>query len=122
MKHTFNEHPKSIFWSNKNLISPDKLALNSHKKFWFNCDCGHDFECCLLNINQSNNWCPYCSNHPMKLCEKEECIMCFENSFASNEKSNYWSKDNELTPRQVFKSADKKNLNLIVINVNINLR
>jgi very-short-patch-repair endonuclease len=105
---TFDSHPKSKFWSNRNPIKPCDAALNSHKKFWFDCECGHDFESNLLNINKGNNWCPYCSKPPKKLCDNAECSNCFEKSFASHEKSKYWSDKNELTPRQVFKGADRK--------------
>jgi very-short-patch-repair endonuclease len=104
----FDKHPKSLFWSERNLKKPNEVALNSHKKFWFNCNCGHNFESSLLNINHGNNWCPYCSNPPKNLCNNENCKMCFENSFASHEKSKYWSDDNVLTSRQVFKCADRK--------------
>jgi len=103
----FSENPKAKFWSEKNLIKPNEIALNSHKKFWFDCDkCGHEFDSSLLNINKGNNWCPYCSHQ--KLCENNSCDFCFNNSFNSNPKSIYWSDENELKPRQVFKSADKK--------------
>ncbi len=40
-----------------------------------------------------------------RLCTNEECQTCFENSFASHEKSKYWSEKN---PRQVFKSSGNK--------------
>ena len=107
----FSEHPKSKFWSDKNEKKPNEVKLNSHKKFWFDCECGHQFESNLLNINQSNNWCPYCSNHAIKLCNNTECNSCFEKSFASHEKSKYWSIDNELKPRQLFKGTDRKTFN-----------
>lgn len=104
----FSEHPKSKFWSKRNFVKPNEVALNSHKKFWFDCECGHQFESSLLNINQGNNWCGFCSNPPKKLCEDDNCKSCFVNSFASHEKSIYWSNENEVTPRQVFKNADRK--------------
>ena len=104
----FSEHPKSKFWSDKNGKKPNDVALNSHKKFWFDCECGHKFESSLLNINQANNWCPYCSNPPQKLCDNNNCKSCFNKSFASHEKSIYWSNENELNPRQIFKGADRK--------------
>jgi very-short-patch-repair endonuclease len=101
----FSEHPKAKYWSNKNLIKPHEVALNSHKKFWFDCgECGHDFESSLLNINQSNNWCPYCYNR--KLCGN--CDKCYEKSFASHPKALYWSNENELKPNEVLKGADRK--------------
>jgi very-short-patch-repair endonuclease len=104
----FSEHPKCKFWSERNLVKPTEVALNSHKKFWFDCECGHQFESSLLNINQSNNWCPYCSKPSQKLCDNDNCNSCFVNSFASHEKSIYWSNENELKPRQVFRGTDKK--------------
>ena len=106
MKSTFASHPKSKFWSTRNEGNPEDYALNSHKVCWFDCDCGHPFKSSLLNINQSNNWCPYCSNPPKKLCGK--CDSCFNKSFASHPKSNYWSDENIITPNKVFKCADRK--------------
>jgi very-short-patch-repair endonuclease len=104
---TFDSHPKSKFWSNRNALKPNQLALNSHKKFWFDCECGHEFESSLLNINQANNWCPYCCVPSQKLCN-QDCIVCYNKSFESHAKSQYWSNENELTPRQVFKGTDRK--------------
>ena len=57
---TFDSHPKSKFWSNQNTLKPNEVALNSHKKFWFDCgECRHPFESSLLNINKGNNWCGF---------------------------------------------------------------
>ena len=50
----FSNHPKSKFWSDRNEKKPDELALNSHKKFWFDCECGHEFESSLLNEVRTN--------------------------------------------------------------------
>jgi very-short-patch-repair endonuclease len=102
----FSEHPKSKFWSNRNLVKPNEVALNSHKKFWFDCgECGHPFESSLLNINQGNNWCGFCSNPPKKLCD---CIICYNKSFASHPKSICWLDENNISPSKVFKCADRK--------------
>jgi very-short-patch-repair endonuclease len=109
-ENSFASHPKAKFWSTErnNGLKPEDFALNSHKKYWFDCECGHPFESSLLNINQNNNWCGYCSNPPKKLCIDENCEMCFNNSFASHSKSIYWSDENELRPREVFKNTDRK--------------
>jgi very-short-patch-repair endonuclease len=101
---TFDSHPKSTFWSNKNIVKPNQVALNSHKKFWFDCECGHDFESSLLNINQANNWCPYCYNR--KLCGN--CDVCYNKSFASHPKSICWSDKNEIKSNEVLKGSEKK--------------
>jgi very-short-patch-repair endonuclease len=107
-KNNFASHPKSKFWSNKNEGKSEDYALNSHKKFWFDCECGHSFESSLLNINQSNNWCGYCCKPPKLLCKNAECIDCYNNSFASHSKSIYWSNENDVEPGEVFKNADRK--------------
>jgi very-short-patch-repair endonuclease len=104
IKETFASHIKAKLWSPKNIGLPSDYALNSHKKCWFDCDCGHAFESTLLNINQSGNWCPYCYNR--KLCGN--CSTCFEKSFASHEKAKYWSNKNELKPIEVLKGSEKK--------------
>jgi very-short-patch-repair endonuclease len=104
MLKTFASHPKSQFWSKRNNGNPEDYALNSHKKCWFNCDCGHEFESTLLNINQGNNWCPYCYNR--KLCGN--CEVCYNKSFASHPKSIYWSDLNVCLPNEVLKGSEKK--------------
>ena len=71
----FLEHPKSKYWSNRNEKKPHEVALNSHKKFWFDCnECGHEFEIALNCLNKGS-WCSYCANK--KLCENEKCNICF---------------------------------------------
>ena len=100
----FSQHPKSKFWSERNTLKPNQVALNSHKKFWFDCECGHPFESSLLNINQANNWCPYCYNR--KLCGN--CESCNNKSFVSHPKSINWSNKNKLQPNEVLKGSEKK--------------
>lgn len=104
-KTTFASHPKAKYWSNKNTGKPEDYALNSHKKFWFDCDkCSHSFESSLLNINQSDNWCPYCYNR--KLCGN--CVSCYDKSFASHPKSKFWHSENSCEPKEVLKGSEKK--------------
>jgi very-short-patch-repair endonuclease len=106
-ENSFALHPKSMYWSDRNEVKSESCSLNSHKKYWFNCDkCSHEFESTLLNINQSNNWCPYCYNR--KLCNLSECNTCFNKSFASHPKSVYWSELNICKPIEVIKGSEKK--------------
>ena len=105
MLNKFASHPKSKFWSARNEGKPEDYALNSHKKFWFDCDkCGHSFESSLLNINKGDNWCPYCYNR--KVCSN--CDKCFNKSFASHPKSIHWHIDNICKPTEVLKGSEKK--------------
>jgi hypothetical protein len=103
-EQSFASHPKSVFWSEINDTKPEFVSLNSHKKYWFDCECGHSFESNLLNINHGNNWCPYCYNR--KLCGN--CETCYNKSFASHEKSKYWSNKNNCDPLTILKGSDKK--------------
>ena len=107
-KKSFASHEKSKYWSKKNETNPRNAFKSSNKKYWFTCKCGHEFKSCLDNITRYNSWCPYCCNPSKKLCENEECQTCFEKSFASHEKSKYWSKKNETNPRNAFKSSHTK--------------
>jgi very-short-patch-repair endonuclease len=109
-ERTFASQEKSKFWSDKNEnIKPHNIAKYSSKKFWFDCDkkeCGHSFYSSIANITNLGRWCPYCSNQ--KLCNEKNCIICFEKSFASQEKSKFWSDKNEKQPRELLKSSPKK--------------
>lgn len=111
---SFGSHPKSVFWSSKNLKSPLEVSRGSGEKYWFDCDnieCGHDFQKAPNSINRGR-WCPYCTNQ--QLCKSLECNVCFYKSFASvidnlpNDKE--WSVNNTDNPRDIFKTSGKKYL------------
>lgn len=106
---SFATHKKSQFWSSLNSLKPEDVCINSHKKFWFDCPkCNHSYESILNNINANDAGCPYCYNR--KLCGKQYCSLCFDKSFASNEKSEFWSIKNGITPIEVNKGTSKKYL------------
>jgi very-short-patch-repair endonuclease len=104
---SFVSHEKSKYWSPKNNIIPRQVFLNTPTKFWFNCNkCTHEFDMRISDITNNEQWCPYCSNKA--LCTNEKCIDCYNKSFASYEKSKYWSDKNSVKPRDVFKGTAKK--------------
>ena len=106
---SFASHEKSQYWSSKNGdITPRQVFKSTNKKYWFDCTvCKHSFNTPLIDVTNSGNWCSYCSNK--KLCDNVDCNACFEKSFASHEKSQYWSsKNGDVTPREVFKSSNNK--------------
>lgn len=107
---SFASHEKAIYWSNKNIENIRKLFQNSNiKKYWFNCNnCYHEFEMSLNSITSKNSWCSYCSNPPKKLCNNENCQLCHEKSFASHEKSKYWSDKNNQKSTEIFKNSNDK--------------
>jgi very-short-patch-repair endonuclease len=106
-ENSFASHEKAKNWSIKNIDKPEDVPLQSNKKYIFNCDkCNHEFEKRLQTITQTGSFCSYCTNRA--ICQKENCEKCLKLTFASHEKSKYWSKKNELKPYQVFKSSNKK--------------
>lgn len=102
---SFSSHDKSIFWSKNNGIDPILVFKKSNKKYEFNCNCGHTFSACLNNIS-AGCWCPYCAGQ--KLCDDENCIHCFNKSFVSHDKAEFWSSENKLSARDVTKKSIKK--------------
>jgi len=102
---SFAINDKSKYWSNKNKLNPYQVFKNSKTIIIFNCNCGHEFEGVLNHITTHNAWCPYCCEPSRKLCDSNDCSQCYEKSFASNDKSKYWSQKNILNPRNIFKST-----------------
>lgn len=108
LEKSFASSDKAEFWSfEKNKHSPRELFSTSHKKFWFECGaCKHLFDCSLNNISKGK-FCPFCSNQ--KLCTSSFCGVCFEKSFASSDKANFWSiEKNKKSPREVFAYSHEK--------------
>ena len=108
---SFASHEKSKYWSNDNSVTPREITKYCNKKFEFNCEvCNHTFLKSIYKItnNIKSQWCPYCSGK--RLCDNDNCEECFNKSFASHEKSEWWSKNNDIdnAPRQIFKSSNKK--------------
>lgn len=104
---SFASHPKSASWSSRNEVLPSECFKGSPKKFWFLCNCSHEFQSSLNSISLGQ-WCPYCCSPPQKLCDSVECESCFNKSFASNPKSKCIVEDSEIIARLVFKSSGKK--------------
>lgn len=103
---SFASHNKFICWSIENKLKPREVFKKSKKIYLFDCDkCYHSFESRLEHIN-NGHWCPYCVNQ--KLCKNNDCKICFEKSFASHNKSVYWSNKNINKPRDVFMSSGNK--------------
>jgi len=103
---SFASHPKAQFWSSKNKVKSGEVTISNGNKFLFDCDkCNHTFEM-RVSVVKRGCWCNVCSNRV--LCKDTKCKMCFNNSFASHEKAQYWSKKNVENPRDVFKSTHKK--------------
>jgi len=95
-----NEERASYWHTTKNgKVKPRDVFKSSHKKYWFTCDNGHDFDIRLNDVT-GGNWCPSCHQTPS-----------YDRSFASNEeRAACWhiTKNGKVKPRDVFKSSGKK--------------
>ena len=105
---SFASHAKAEFWSDKNTLKPESVTQGSHNKIIFNCyKCDHEFISFIQNIVKGM-WCPYCCVNSRTICSSDDCNACFDRSFASSEKSKYWSIKNKILPREITKSSNKK--------------
>ena len=75
------------------------------KTYKFDCECGHEIEMNLKGISTKGRWCSYCTHQ--KLCQDNSCLMCFNNSFQSVERSCNLH-DKTIDSRKLFKSTNKK--------------
>lgn len=124
---SFKMCEKSRYWSKKNKESPRMVSLNANKKYLFDCfNCGHEFSKELGFVTRGR-WCPYCCYTTQKLCDNEDCKHCFNNSFASNPKSKYWSDKNIdeegkfISPRSVIKgSTNIKRILIVYVVIHMN--
>ncbi len=101
---------KVASWSERNLLAPRQVNMHTSRKYWFKCDCGHDFETALSSVTTEGSWCPYCAPSNKKVCDDFDCRRCHDRSFASFDpvKVACWSPRNLLTPRQVLRGSNKK--------------
>ncbi len=105
-ERSFANHPRSSCWNyQKNAPNtPRDVFIRSGKNFWFTCEtCNHDFSAVLSNVTSKNSpWCPYCSNQ--KRCNDEDCMLCFEKSFANHPRSGCWNYQKKRTgyPKRCF--------------------
>lgn len=106
---SFAGHPRSGQWSEKNNVNPRFVTTKNSNKYWFNCDiCSHEFITVISDLTRTDKIyaCPYCKNK--KLCNDNNCESCFNKSFASCDKVDKWSEKNQTTPRMVFKFTHDK--------------
>jgi hypothetical protein len=100
----------SLNWSDKNNIQPRTLLKYSTKKYWFKCkECNHEYQSSLSHVTNGTK-CPYCAINSNCLCDDQDCIYCFNKSFASHEKAKYWSILNKTKPRDYTKCSGTKHL------------
>jgi hypothetical protein len=48
-------------WHPRNTFSPSDVTSHSHKRAWWQCEHGHEWESVINNRTSNGNCCPYCS-------------------------------------------------------------
>ena len=105
-ERSFATHPRASCWSSQNELRAIQVTKNSNKKYKFDCeDCGHEIQLMLCNITKGQ-WCNYCNRDG--ICEEEDCLFCYQKSFASHPMAESWSSKNDIIPRQILRRSDKK--------------
>lgn len=103
-------HESAKYWSERNLpVTPRQVYKgNVTELYWYNCfKSKHEFAMRPNNVSK-DQWCPYpccCFTGTGKLCEDEDCDICFYGSFASHPNCYYWIEQELdgkiLSPRKV---------------------
>lgn len=107
LQKSFASHPQSKYWSIKNKILPRYVCKKTRDIYFFDCNkCKHIYDVPLNNVTKDNLQCPYCSNK--RLCDDLSCNLCRDKSFVSHPKAQYWSKQNNILPRNIFKASSEK--------------
>jgi hypothetical protein len=98
----FNSHLISEWDYSKNTeLDPKCITLGSHKKVWWKCEKGHEWEATANKRNRGDN-CPYCSGH--RLC-KDNSLTVLNPSLA---KEWHQMKNGDLTPNDVMSGSRSK--------------
>ncbi|MCM3252447.1 zinc-ribbon domain-containing protein [Priestia aryabhattai] len=84
-------------WHSRNIISPMEVTPNSHKKVWWICKKGHEWEATVKNRNLAGRGCPYCSGQ--KVCI-DNCLATIEPKLSKEWHS---ERNGDLTPYDVTK-------------------
>ncbi len=109
----YNEKENSLLFSNIGIINewnyekngnlkPEHFSPNSHKKVWWKCQKGHEWQTTIVNRNNGRG-CPYCSNK--KVLRGYNDLQTVNPTLACE--WNY-EKNNGLTPADVTPNSNKK--------------
>jgi len=104
-ERSFMSHERSIEW--------DHVLNTKHPRFVFkNCSTKYNFICryCNHNLHMTPNsiinlgsTCKYCTHQD--LCDNDACKQCFDISLLSSNMTKYFSVENNVNPRKIFKKS-----------------
>jgi hypothetical protein len=82
-------------------LTPGDVTRSSHKKAWWRCDQGHEWQATVSNRKQGSN-CPYCAG---KAVCNDNCLATLNPGLA---KQWHPTKNDKLTPSDVTRNSHKK--------------
>lgn len=50
-----------VLWNRKNTVSPRQVTASSHRKVWWICEKGHEWEAAVGSVAVEGSGCPYCA-------------------------------------------------------------
>lgn len=83
-------------------LNPEHISQNSHKKAWWSCSKGHDWQTAVVYRTRQKSGCPYCSG--MLVCKDN----CLNTLFPELAKEWQPTKNGKLTPEVVTSGSDRK--------------
>lgn len=85
-------------------LTPNDVRPGSHKKVWWVCGKGHEWEAQIKSRNVGSG-CPYCSRHPTRKATMEDCLETIAPKIARE-----WhpTRNVPLTPKDVTSRSGKK--------------
>jgi len=92
-------------WSPNNILQPNEVGARSYTSILLMCKtCNHEINTNPIRWTQDKQPCAFCAGQ--KICEQDDCIPCYDKSFASHPLSDYWNMhlNDDVSPRSVFKS------------------
>lgn len=84
-------------------LTPERVTKGSHKKVWWVCDKGHEWETSVKSRSLNGNGCPYCAGRNPVVGENDLATVYPELAAEWNP-----TKNGDLTPQMVTKSSSKK--------------
>ena len=100
---THPELTKEWNYEKNGKITPNTIMYGSHKKVWWKCNKGHEWQAKIYNRTCSKNGCPYCSNQ--KFLKGYNDLETMHPELL--EEWNY-EKNNELKPSMIMGNSTKK--------------
>ena len=88
-----------LYWNcEKNVLKPDEVGAGSHKKVWWVCEKGHEWEAKIVSVVKGSR-CPYCAGVKVSL---DTSILGLPELMVE------WSSKNIVLPSEVSKGSNQK--------------